>query len=338
MGANTKIEWADHTFNPWWGCTKISVGDKGACEFCYAEPLAHRFGVGWGNAPRKKAGPKHLALPAQWQRAALKSGTRPFVFCASMADIFDNQVDPAWRREAFDIMRTNHRLVFLLLTKRPSMIEKLATEAGGLPHNAAIGCSAVTKKEAARDISHLLHAKAALRSLFAFVSLEPLMERVYLSHLDCDGGGGEADGFYQINALTGRNTDMGRPCRDVPKLDWVITGGESGPKARPSHPDWFRALRDECAAARTPFLFKQWGEWHPSDAHPPGEQCPPTPEALHVDGRREFRPAEQFQLIATPGNGWAGLCKIGKQAAGRLLDGVEHNGFPAGFEREKAAA
>lgn len=340
MGDKTAIEWADATFNPWWGCTKVSVGDKGACEYCYAETLGHRFGVEWGpHAERRLAGPKHWELPAKLNRQAQRDQTRPFVFCASMADIFDNQVPTEWRARAFDAMRRADRCVWLLLTKRPSMIEKLSAEAGGLPPNAAIGCSSVTNKEAARDISHLLAAKATLRPLFAFCSMEPLMEAVALNHLDCDGGGGEAEGFYQINALTGRNTDMTRPCRDVPTLDWVIAGGESGQHARPSHPDWFRSLRDQCAAAGVPFLFKQWGEW-----------APPRPAEPYstAEGRAQKTPTF---IVADDGTShcfWNGhardhngvaMRRLGKAKAGRLIDGREHNGFPAGFGKgERAAA
>lgn len=298
MGQGTKIEWADHTWNPWWGCTKVSVGDKGACEFCYAEPLAHRFGVGWGShALRRKAGPKHWALPARWQRMAQRKNERPFVFCASMADIFDNQVPAEWRAEAFQVMRDCPNLVWLLLTKRPSQIMKLAHEAGGLPPNAALGCSVVTQAEAARDIPWLIAAAGDCGPLFSFISCEPLMEALNLRDL---GVGGLPYDALRRNFLTG-------------SISWVIAGGESGPKARPSHPDWFRSLRDQCAEARVPFLFKQWGEWAPHDAW----RVPP-------------------QMKQEPG--WPTIYRVGKQHAGRTLDGVEHNGFPEGFQRLKAAA
>ena len=333
MAENTKIEWADATWNPWWGCTKVSVGDKGACEFCYAEETDARFHLPkgeqprvaphWGpHAPRKRAGPGHLAQPHQWQRKARRDGTRPFVFCASMADIFDNQVDPSWRREAFDTMRACPDLVWLLLTKRPSMIEKLSAEAGGLPPNAALGASIVTQEEADRDLPHLLVAKHKLRALFAFASMEPLMGAVDLRRVSTM----QFRGAEVLDALTGELAGMfGDPAGEAPALDWVIAGGESGPKARPSHPDWFRSLRDQCAAAGVPFLFKQWGEWAPVRS-----RDIPVAKLQHVIT------GDEAALDSIP---WVeAMEKLGKKAAGRFLDGVEHNGFPPGFGKDERAA
>lgn len=309
MGADTSIEWADHTWNPWWGCTAVSVGDKGACEFCYAEKLAARFGVQWGpHAERRKAGPKHLALPHAWERRAQKDGTRPFVFCASMADIFDNQVPAEWRREAFDVMRACPSLVWLLLTKRPSMIVKLSAEAGGLPPNAALGASMVTQAELDRDWPHLATAAYELGALFSFISAEPLMEALDLR-------------LGQLRML---------PAGLPTSPDWVIAGGESGPKARPSHPDWFRSLRDQCAAAGVPFLFKQWGEWLPyRGSMLSAPRIPRTGVHAWPEADPEKLPAPLFELTSL---------RVGKKAAGRSLDGVEHNGFPAGFGKEEKAA
>lgn len=314
MSANTAIEWTDSSWSPWWGCTKVSVGDKGACEYCYAEKMAHRFGVGWGpHAPRKLMSPAHWLEPARWNRKAEREGTRPFVF-PSMCDPFDNAVDPEWRRWFFERMRTTPALVWLLLTKRPQNIQRMSDAAGGLPDNAALGCTVVTQAEADRDIPHLLRAET---KLFRFVSIEPMMEQIDLRDIERPGGTGI------MRPLDGR----------FRRLDWVICGGESGPKARPSHPDWFRALRDQCAASGVPFHFKQWGEWGPQRTM--GERdadlCVITRDgqALHgrdVLGRMDDDAAEI-------------MFKIGKKAAARLLDGREHNGFPAGFGKgERAAA
>lgn len=297
MSANTAIEWTDATWSPWWGCTKVSVGDKGACEHCYAEKMAHRFGVGWGpHAPRKLMSPAHWLEPARWNRKAEREGTRPFVF-PSMCDPFDNAVDPEWRRWFFARMRTTPALVWLLLTKRPQNIQRMSEAAGGLPDNAALGCTVVTQAEADRDIPHLLRAET---KLFRFVSIEPMMGPI----------------------------DLGDPIGEADLIDWVICGGESGSHARPSHPAWFRALRDQCAAACVPFLFKQWGEWAPMD-----------------DGYRRSKtskPCRVFHRGAWTDDGgidgeW--MVRIEKKLAGRLLDGREHNGFPAGFSKgERAAA
>lgn len=340
MAENTKIEWADMTWNPWWGCTKVSVGDKGACEFCYAEETDARFHLPkgeqprvaphWGpHAPRKRAGEGHLKQPHQWQRKAARDGTRPFVFCASMADIFDNQVDPVWRAEAFETMRACPDLVWLLLTKRPSMIEKLSAEAGGLPPNAALGASMVTQEEAERDLPHLLFAKLRLGALFAFASCEPLMGPLELHRLKPPTDW-QPDRVGAWNALKGGNTLNISPPRypngHSVRLDWVIAGGESGHHARPSHPDWFRSLRDQCAAAGVPFLFKQWGEWAPVRS-----RDIPVAKLKHVLALQ----ADKAALDSIP---WVeAMEKLGKKAAGRFLDGVEHNGFPPGFGKGEAA-
>lgn len=116
-------------------------------------------------------------------------------------------------------------------------------------------------------------------------------------------------------------------CDEVGRgVDWIVAGGESGHQARPMHPDWARALRDQCAAAGVPFFFKQWGEFHPASEHDP-DHCEATPDAIHVSGAREHRPSEQMRLI-NEGNGWAGMCRLGKSKAGRQLDGIEHNAMP----------
>ena len=115
MAENTKIEWADHTFNPWMGCTKISP----ACDNCYAADMMDtRYGrVRWGSGePRVRT--KDWSKPRKWNRDAEKSGERPFVFCASLADVFDNEVDPAWRADLFDLIDDTPNLIWLLLTKR----------------------------------------------------------------------------------------------------------------------------------------------------------------------------------------------------------------------------
>lgn len=262
MGENSNISWTDHTFNPWIGCTKVSP----ACDHCYAEAWAARYGaVQWGNNPRKRTSAANWNGPRKWQRFAEKLDTRPFVFCASLADIFDNQVDPAWRADAFQLMRETPRLVFLLLTKRPQNIERLAAAAGGMPANAALGCTVVTQHEAERDVPVLLEAKRATRPLFSFLSIEPMLARIDLTDLQTDKHG-------DLNAFTGRGVWPGaKPYADsmnatkatLPKLDWIICGGESGPDARPIDPAWVRDLRDQCADHDAPFHFKQWGGFTP---------------------------------------------------------------------------
>lgn len=232
MVANSAISWTDHTWNPWIGCTKVSP----ACDHCYAEAWAKRYGrAEWGDHPRQRTSANTWRQPHKWN----KETPGAFVFCASLADIFDNQVDPQWRADAFDVMRATPRLTYLLLTKRPGNIERLASLAGGLPNNAAIGCTVVTQEEANRDVPKLLAAGGANR--MRFISIEPMLEEIVLwpSWL-IDQGNGRAP------------------------LSWVICGGESGPNARPIKPAWVRNLRDQCTFggvpfAGTPFHFKQWG-------------------------------------------------------------------------------
>ncbi len=341
MSAQTAIEWTDATWSPWWGCTKVSVGDKGACEYCYAEKMANRFGVGWGpHAPRKLMSPAHWLEPARWNRKAEREGTRPFVF-PSMCDPFDNAVDPEWRRWFFERMRTTPALVWLLLTKRPQNIQRMSEAAGGLPDNAAIGCTVVTQEEARRDIPHLLGAQT---NMFRFVSIEPMLGPIDLGDMLKRGSAGLA-AIDPMAAAMLHAADLERLAWVRPRIDWVICGGESGPHARPSHPDWFRALRDQCAAAGVPFLLKQWGQWWPSNY---------ATGAIIAVANRIDRGADAMALWEIMSNassagrvvtanehdpfGWA-MMRVGKKLAGRLLDGREHNGFPAGFGKgERAAA
>lgn len=307
MSENSKIEWTDHTFNPWTGCTKVSP----ACDNCYAEGWSKRSGhVHWGpHGDRRRT--KTWGDPVKWNRQAEGLGYRPRVFCASLSDVFDNQrsIDPAWRRDLWHLIHQTPRLDWLLLTKRPQNIAKMLPEAYGAPawgdgwHNVWLGTTVENQEEADRRIPHLLNIPARVR----FLSCEPLLGPVCLKDMDVERhpaahGLGRLGGYW-INALTGENDDMCRPCPDVPRIHWVITGGESGPGARPTHPQWFRELRDQCAAAGTPFLFKQWGEWvSVSEVEGPGRH-------------------HQFEDGAT-------VRRVGKKLAGRTLDGVIHNAFP----------
>lgn len=310
MSENTKIEWADHTFNPWIGCTKVGPG----CDNCYAkadfEDRKHR--VIWG-AGQARSRTKTWGDPVRWNRQHAvffsEHRRRQRVFCASLSDVFDNEVDPQWRVELFELIAKTPNLDWLILTKRignahAMLNATIETMAHGINDwdvapwpNVWIGATIVNQEEADRDIPKLLAVPAAKR----FLSMEPLLGLVDL-------------GF-----------DL--PWR-TPHVDWIIVGGESGTGARPMHPEWVRGLRDQCQAAGVPFLFKQWGEYHPSWLHDPDiHLCVRTPEALHVSGGREYRPSEQFRLIGS--DGWAGMCRVGKKAAGRLLDGREWNEVPA---------
>lgn len=325
MAEKTAISWCDHTWNPWIGCQKVSP----ACDGCYAENLmATRMGrVEWGG-PGKGAGtrartsPHTWNDPFRWQRKAEAAGTRPFVFCASLADIFDNQVPAEWRRDAFDVMRRTPRLVYLLLTKRPSMIAKLAAEAGGLPSNAAIGTT-VEDQDRGINLFSLAIAARATRPLFTFSSFEPLLGAVDPTRVVLGESAAEFFGHPEIRSVRFLFDALrGAPSINLPPLGWAITGGETDQgahRARPTHPDWFRSLRDQAAAAGVPFHHKQNGEWMSC-----GDWYDTHPESLPIctwdvnqwtdDGSREH-----LEWVA----------RVGKTRAGRLLDGVLHDARPA---------
>lgn len=288
---NTAIEWADHTFNPWVGCTKVSP----ACDHCYAEGWAKRSGmVQWGpHAERRRTSASNWRQPLKWNAEAERLGLRYRVFCASLADVFDNAVDPQWRQDLFTLIQRTPNLDWLLLTKRignvPGMVSIIP---GHLPPNVWLGATVVNQAEADRDIPKLLSVPAAKR----FLSMEPLLGPVTELRIAQYKGG---------------------------KLDWVIVGGESGPSARPMHPDWARGVRTICEAASIPFFFKQWGEWVPRGPESMGYPL--------VDGVPRIcltDLGESGSDLGAKGANHAWMQRVGKKAAGRLLDGREWNQVP----------
>lgn len=260
MGEHTAIEWADHTFNPWIGCTKVSP----ACDNCYAEKLAtNRLGVGWGpHAERRRTAVSTWQQPLAWNRKAQREGRRARVFCASLADVFDNQVPAPWRNDLWDLIERTPHLDWLLLTKRPQNIRKMLPYTGWArpwPH-VWLGTTVENQAEADRRIPHLLATAARLH----FLSCEPLLGPINLTRIEHHPGGSGGVCFLDVLAGTGRSLGGAWP---YSQIGWVIAGGESGPGARMTGVTWLRSLRDQCAAARVPFFFKQWGEWAPV-AHP----------------------------------------------------------------------
>lgn len=227
MGTSTNISWTDHTFNPWWGCTKVSP----ACDNCYAEAFAKRTGHDvWGKqADRRFFGEKHWNEPRKW------SGR---VFCASMADVFEplSRLNP-WRQKLWGLIEETPGLTWQLLTKRPEQVCRLVPPnwLRAWPGHVWVGTTVEDQHEANLRIPRLLEAPAAVR----FLSCEPLLGRVRIQRaLDpLDIGGRWSIG------------DIG----------WVIAGGESGPRHRPFDLDHARDLRDQCARAGVPFFFKQVG-------------------------------------------------------------------------------
>lgn len=223
MAERTGIDWTDHTWSPWWGCTQVSP----ACDHCYAMALDKRVGgAHWGpGVPRKQMSDAHWKTPLAWDRKAAAAGESRFVF-PSMCDPFDNEVPEEWRARFFDLIRATPHLTWLLLTKRIGNAAKMAQACGGWPANAAAGATVINQDEWDRDFSKLV---ALDGPRFRFVSIEPM-----LGPIDEDPIG-------------------------LDYLDWVIIGGESGPRPRPMQEAWALRMRDLCAAAGVPFFFKQWG-------------------------------------------------------------------------------
>jgi len=297
MAENSKIEWCDHSWNPWVGCTKISP----ACDHCYAEGWAKRTGgAALWQGERRRTSVQNWRQPLKWDRAAASAGVRAKVFCASLADVFDNQVPQEWRTDLWALIRSTPHLDWLLLTKRPQNIEKFVPfdwpDTGY--QNVWLGTTVENQQEADRRIPHLLSVPARVH----FLSCEPLLGPLDIAQYL------EPDEIHGIDWSRPTGQKVGACIGFRPAVQWVIAGGESGPGARPMHPDWAGTLRDQCAAAGVAFHFKQWGEWVAEIQ---------SPEDVVLPGwSREF---------------WKGgpsMWKTGKKAAGRLLDGVEHNGMP----------
>ncbi|MEO0796283.1 MAG: phage Gp37/Gp68 family protein [Verrucomicrobiota bacterium] len=362
MATNSSIEWCDHTFNGWEGCTKVSPG----CANCYAENRNSRFNggssVNWGKgAPRRKTSDNNWKLPLRWNREAeadlmkwevfynvkgpahCPRPRRPRVFSASLADWLDPEIPIEWLVDLLFLVQSTPSLDWLLLTKRPELwydriadarlwVEEAHTRLAplnralsnwlgawldewhglrkvaqsGTPHNVWIGTSVEDQIRADQRIPALLKIPAKVR----FLSCEPLLGEVDINHyLD----NAPLDGGYFGRSL----------------LDWVIVGGESGPNARPMHPDWARSLRDQCQEAGVPFFFKQWGEWAPwqKDDYVEEQWC------VKPDGDLSWVSGDLSDGIL---NNWsknyaAGdhvITRVGKKAAGRLLDLREWNELP----------
>lgn len=339
MAENSKIEWTDHTFNPWIGCTKVSDG----CKNCYAEALMDkRYGrVEWGpTGQRVRTSAANWKKPLAWNRKAEKAGKRALVLCASLADVFEDKPDqPELEEWRFDLLRlivATPYLDWLLLTKRiekvrgmvpwfkaPGTFGELPYAGGGFPENVWIGTSVENQEQANKRIPELLKIPAAVR----FLSMEPLLGPVDLNN--------SIPGLSR-SALQGANdngTHAFTDYPDAPKVSWVIVGGESGSQARPMHPDWVRSLRDQCVGADTPFFFKQWGQFVPYGQ----EEIEPYSYYCQMDDKFHDRHGLNIVDRETCGfcEGWTGAMldtvafrEVGKKAAGRLLDGQEWNQFP----------
>lgn len=335
MGETTAISWCDHTFNPWIGCQKVSP----ACDGCYAEAMMDvRYGrVEWG-APGKGVGtrsrtsPGYWRQPKRWNEAAEASGARPFVFCASLADVFDNHVPPAWRRDLFELIAGTPALVWLLLTKRPQMIVDLADDAGGLPPNAAIGATAEDQQRWEQNIGALAYAKAETGALFSFASCEPLLgpiipRRAKVTRDMMWHFAWSASAYATFDPL---NPRLDRRFR----LDWVITGGETDQgrhRARPSHPAWFDAFRDACALTGTPYHHKHNGEWAvASEANGHFDHSMVRNDAIwvHDDGVVTSPSWMRADVPNQQARNPIAMFRAGRARAGRALHGAVHDARP----------
>lgn len=341
MAEDTKIEWCDHTINFWWGCTKVSP----ACANCYAEGQAARFFPGlWGpNAPRLTRVDAARREALRYERRAVAEGRRFRVFTNSMSDFFEDRRDLILPRlEALETIWMTPHLDWLILTKRPEKVMKLLHQAkidlevgrhdpsghcgedsplhlwltswttGVAPANVWLGTTVEDQARADQRIPALLQVPAAVR----FLSCEPLLGPVDIRH--------------RMGSLVWTERDRYETTRGI---DWVICGGESGPHARPMHPDWARGLRDQCAAAGVPFFFKQWGEWIGAefDSAKGKVICQKAMEEDGACGRIFWtNPGHPPVKVWGPRDHyWDHACaRVGKKAAGRLLDGMEHNGYP----------
>lgn len=239
MGKGSKISWTHHTFNPWWGCTKVSPG----CVHCYAEGLSKRTGNEvWGDDKgRRFFGDKHWAEPLRWNEAALEVGERHQVFCASMADVFEDRGDlHEPRARLFKLIEDTPNLDWLLLTKRPENMTRLAPTSwlNVWPKNAWAMTSVENQVQAHKRIPELLKVPAQIRGL----SVEPLLEEVTLGLMGiCPSSWGK--GYNHVGDF----------------IHWVIVGGESGPGFRPFEQAWAEKLLTECTEAGIAFFMKQFG-------------------------------------------------------------------------------
>jgi protein gp37 len=276
MAQNSSIEWTDHTFNPWWGCSKVSP----ACDNCYAELWAKRMGHQvWGSAAdRRFFSDAHWNEPLDWNEDARELQKRKRVFCASMADVFERRSElNSHRTRLWRLIEETPWLDWLLLTKRPQNISQMAPWGDDWPSNVWLGTTVESQLFAEKRLPFLLQNAAAIR----FLSCEPLLGPLDLSPWFTKKG------FYPI--------------------DWVIAGGESGPRSRPMHPDWVGKLLHQCQKAKVPFHFKQWGHWAPTNVN-----------AQNVSAQT-LSLAEERPVKMAP---------LGKKAAGRLLEGTTWNGLP----------
>ena len=326
MSATTKINWTDVTWNPVTGCTPAGVG----CAHCYAARMAERFpavhGVEFSSESltstatcpvpfsRVICHPERMGIPEHWRKPRA-------IMCPSMGDLFHSDVPSGFIRDVLGVMDRCLQHTFIVLTKRPERSQEVLGNWTKIP-NMVLGVSCSTQAEADHAIPILLNTQADRR----IVSLEPLVGPVslngyLLSCRDCS-----ARGMRMCGDCKGSDREA--------VLDGVIVGGESGPGARPMHPDWVMSLRDQCEDAGVPFFFKQWGEWgqsdYPSYTMFDATQAGRLVEATCVSSTdKASRGRPRFYPIPTDYDGkpvaFHPMVRVGRSRAGRLLDGRTHD-------------
>jgi protein gp37 len=311
MGFTTEIGWCDSTHNHWIGCSKISRG----CRWCYAEVFERRYrpardgrrtAAVWGRrAERRLTTRQNRRKPYAWNRLAAQTRQPLRVFSASLADVFeDHWMLPEWRADLFHLIEETPWLRWMLLTKRIELVAEMTAEAWGTdwPTNVWLGTSVEGQPEADKRLPHLLNIEGPTER---FASVEPLLQ----------------------STKVGAHLDAGR----FP-LSLLIVGGESGAKARPMHPAWAASLVEEAEQHEVPLFFKQWGEFSP---YQPAD-TPDRRPSLHVrsiDGdvvRYPHRPGS--------GSDWQPMWRVGKNNAGRVLNGRTYDGVVRSWAAEMAAA
>lgn len=348
MADKSKIEWTDASWNIITGCSVVSPG----CTNCYAMRLS---GTRLRNHPSRegltqdsKKGPVwngQVRFNEQWLDQPLRWKRPRRIFVCAHGDLFHESVPDEWLIRVFAVMETCREHIFQVLTKRPERAAEFIPRASQavrtmcingvsrgyrsgliwpLP-NVWIGTSVEDQKRADERIPHLLATPAVVRWVsyepaLGPLKLRPLRVRDYKYGEDRPASLYALDGKYQLPDC--------HFSEDHPRIDWVVCGGESGPNARSMHPDWARSVRDQCQGAGVAFFFKQWGAWAPVDgAAGVGKLGKTYRDCLtwSPDGRFKF-----LKTIRAAPEAGPTMCRVGKKAAGRVLDGREWNEYPHG--------
>lgn len=304
----SKIEWTDKTWNPVTGCNKVSKG----CKNCYAEVM-HRRQMFMN--PHKytkpflsgvELHPEELNKPLHWKKPCR-------IFVNSMSDLFHDDVPELFIRDVLKVAELCPQHTFQILTKRPKRMLEIVSRLvekvlDGVPlPNVWLGVSCEDQAAADERIPLLLQVPATVR----FLSCEPLLGSIsILQSVRIQLSG---DPALMVKAIAGNLSVLKGNDREYLGVDWIITGGESGRGARPTHPEWVRSIRDYCQKVGIPFFFKQWGEYYPVDS----ETILTNEMLTQLPSRFFSSPLETVELI-----------KLGKRNAGNILDGRQHLEFP----------